>query len=157
MVSLVLETLKARYEYEQKIKESLESKAANLMAFVAIIVTIYTGFFSGILTKQTSFSIPRFLFWMGTIFYLVSGISSLIALWVRWGSSPLRVTRELIEDHKKSSISNRQLEEIFQTDYLNAIEDLTKGNDSKAFWLYCGFSSAFLAVLFTVFLIAVLL
>jgi uncharacterized membrane protein len=155
MVSLILKALETRYENQLKTKESLESKAANLIAFVAIIVSIYTGFFSGILTKQTTFSLPSLLFWMSTIFYLLAAVSSLIVLWVRWGSVPLRITREFIEEHKKSS--NERLEEIFQTDYLNAIEDLTKSNNRKAFWLRFGFSSAFLAILFTVFLITSLL
>lgn len=154
MTSLLLKTLKARYEDEQKIKESLENKAANLIAFVAIIVTIYTGFFSGILTKQTTFLVNLIpLFWFGTIFYLASGVLSLLALWVRWGAAPLRITREFVDDWRKSSISKEQLEEILQTDYLNAIEDLSVGNDSKALFLYCGFVFAFLGVLFTVFLL----
>jgi len=153
LVSL-LETLKARYEDEQKTKESLESKAANLIAFVAIIVTIYTSFFSEILTKQATPYVRILLFWLGTIFYLVAGILSLLALWIRWGSAPLRITREFIDDWRKTSISEKQLEEILQTDYLNAIEDLSKGNNRKALYLYCGFSFALLGVLFTVFLIA---
>jgi hypothetical protein len=152
MVNL-LETLKARYEDEQKTKESLENKAANLIAFVAIIVTIYTGFFSGILEKQTTLGIIL-LFWAGTILYLFSGVLSLLALWVRWGSAPLRITREFVDDWRKSSISNVQLEEIFQTDYINAIEDLSKGNGNKARYLYWSFLFTFLGVLCTVFLLA---
>jgi len=147
------EILKTRYENEQKIKESLENKAANLIAFIAIIVTIFTGFFSGILIMKINFW-AHFFFWLGTIFYLTSGVFSLFTLRVRWGNAPLRITHEFIEEWRKSSITEKQLEEILQTDYLNAIEDLSQSNNSKAFFLHFGFLFAFLGVLFTVFLMA---
>ena len=149
MVNL-LEMLKARYEDEQKIKESLENKAANLVAFVAIIITIYTGFYFEILIKQATLKFCSFLFWLGTIFYLAAGILCLFALWIRWGSAPCRVTQDFIDDCRKSLISEKRLEEILQTDYFNAIEDLSAGNDRKARFLYCGFSLAFIGVFLTV-------
>lgn len=154
LLSLLFEILKARYEDEQKIKESLESKAANLIAFIAIIVTLYTSFFSGILTKQTVFpSAP--LFWTGIILYLISGSLSLLALLVRWRNGPIRITREFIDDCGKSSISKKQLEGIFQTDYVIGIEDMSAGNDGKARFLYWSFVFAFLGIIFTVLLITI--
>lgn len=154
LLSLLLEVLKARYEDEQKIKESLESKAANLIAFIAIIVTLYTSFFSGILAKQTAFPNAP-LFWAGIILYLISGFLSLLVLLVRWGNGPIRITRECVDDWKKSSISKKQLEEIFQTDYVIGIEDMSAGNDSKARFLYGSFFLAFLGIIFTVLLITI--
>ena len=153
----LLEALKSNYEDEQKIKDSLESKAANLIAFVAIIVTIFVGFLSSVLKTQAAFSISHILFWIGTILYLVSGLSSLMALRVQWGNLPLKVTPNLIEKVNESSLSDQQLEKVFQHDYLVSIEDLTRINNNKANWLQLGFASAFLAVVSTVFLVAVLL
>ena len=154
MEKVLLETLKTRFEDEQRIKESLENKAANLIAFIAIIVTIYTGFFSSILTKQTTFW-TFFLFWLGIIFYLLSGILSLFALVVRWGSGPLRVSRKLVIEWKKKT--EDELYQIFQTDYLNAVEDSSKGNDRKAFFVNSAFVFAILSVIITVFLLVAVL